>query len=384
MNKISDVDFDKIFSNSSRYTFIDVRAPIEFIQGHIPQAYNAPILNDFERELIGTTYKKEGSQKAIELGYQLISGETKNKRIQAWIEILKKSTNPILYCFRGGLRSQITQKWLKENQFDVPLIQGGYKKVRQYFLAKNKELVEKNNFILISGPTGSGKSQLIEEISHTDFLNPKSVLHLEKLANHRGSAFGAYAAGSSPQPQQAHFENLISLSLIQASSHNFNQQIYTEDESRLIGQCIIPSHLFEKMRESPVVWIEEELEHRVQRIYQDYILNTAIGFSLTQKNQELEHQAQLIFNYYQKSLQKILRKLGGLRFNEISTDLSLAQQAFMNHRDLSLNTIWIEKLLSYYYDPLYLKSLERRQVKILFRGTYQNCKKLAHNSGYGE
>ncbi len=50
---------------------IDVRAPIEFNQGAMPNAINLPLMNNEERAAVGTCYKQHGSQKAVELGHQL-------------------------------------------------------------------------------------------------------------------------------------------------------------------------------------------------------------------------------------------------------------------------------------------------------------------------
>lgn len=53
---------------------IDVRAPIEFNQGAMPNAINLPLMNNEERAAVGTCYKQHGSQKAVELGHQLVKG----------------------------------------------------------------------------------------------------------------------------------------------------------------------------------------------------------------------------------------------------------------------------------------------------------------------
>ena len=72
---------------------------------------------------------------------------------------------------------------------------------------------------------------------------------------------------------------------------------------------------------------------------------------------------------YKNSLQMISRKLGGKRFQEVWGDLENARLDFLNMNEIRSNKVWIEKLVKYYYDPLYLNSLERRQVIPCFKGS---------------
>lgn len=347
--------------------FIDVRAPVEFALGHLPNAINLPILNDQERAHIGTVYKKEGSEAAIRLGHQLVSGEAKKARIDSWIQQIKISKQAIVYCFRGGQRSQITQSWLKEVGYTVPIIEGGFKASRKYLTDLLNDFSEKKSFLLISGPTGSGKTSFLKTVEHF-----APTINLEKLANHRGSAFGSYG---SAQPTQINFENFLATEFIFINSKkNFLPlPILLEDESRLIGSCIIPPLLFEKMRSSPVIWIDEPLDVRIDNIFKDYILNSDI----TSGNHNLGYK---VFDRYINSVKAISKKLGSARTSEVLASLEKARHSFsQNDSSLNLNKDWIHLLLLYYYDPLYLGSLERRKVVTRFRGNSADCLEyLAH------
>jgi tRNA 2-selenouridine synthase len=332
--------------------FLDVRAPIEFIEGHIPDAHNGPILDDNQRAEVGTIYKKRGQVAAIERGHLLVGGDLRESRIQAWSQLIQENPSMIVYCFRGGLRSQTAQSWLKAAGHDVLRLNGGYKAARQIFLETIQEATEKLQPLIVSGPTGSGKTHL---------LNAAKVffpaVDLEGLACHKGSAFGAEPR---PQPRQAQFENLLSVQLLELLSRS-ETKVLLEDESRLIGQNVIPEGLFNKMRGSPVVWVDEPLTSRVENIFHDYILTTAIAHGA-------EMEALTLYQKYEKSLTSIQRRLGGARTQEIMADLKNAQTCYLSQRDLAPNRVWIEKLLIYYYDPLYLSSLDKRQPKVLFRG----------------
>ena len=88
---------------------VDLRAPIEFAKGAPPNSINLPLMTDQERERVGTCYKKQGQEAAIDLGHRLVSGTTKDERLAAWQRAINHHPNAVFYCFRGGLRSQTVQ-----------------------------------------------------------------------------------------------------------------------------------------------------------------------------------------------------------------------------------------------------------------------------------
>ncbi len=340
-----------------RVPLLDVRAPVEFSAGHIPGAVNLPILNDEERAQVGTLFKQKGQDAAVQLGQKLVSGNLKLQRIEEWKEFFLKNPRSVVYCFRGGLRSRTAQSWLAEAGLQIPRLEGGYKAARQFFLETVQQIVSERALLLISGPTGGGKSHLLR--AARDFL---PAVDLEKLANHRGSAFGFE---TEPQPQQAQFENLLVQDLLQISGSAevlLKKPLLLEDESRLIGRNVIPENLFIKMRVSPIVWVDESLEQRVENIFTDYITETALG-------QADENRGLALFLRYEKSLLSIQRRLGGLRTQELILNLQTSRTEYLENKNLDSNRVWIEKLLVYYYDPLYLDSLKKRNPQVLFKGT---------------
>jgi tRNA 2-selenouridine synthase len=160
---------------------IDTRAPIEFEQGAFPQSQNLILMSDDEREKIGACYKNKGQAKAIELGHELVQGDVKNKRIEAWLQFIKNNPNGALYCFRGGLRSQITQQWIyTASGIDYPRVKGGYKALRRFLIDETYRIMQQITPIVIGGQTGCGKTLLLDKINNR--------IDLEGLANHRGSA----------------------------------------------------------------------------------------------------------------------------------------------------------------------------------------------------
>ena len=323
---------------------IDVRAPVEFAQGHLPNSVNFPILNDEERKEIGTIYKQQGQAAAIQRGYELISGDVKESRVNAWAQFVSQNPEAVLTCFRGGMRSKISQQWLAEKGFPRPRIEGGYKVFRQRLMDEIERL-SKQKLCVISGPTGSGKSLVIQQ----SYLF-RTTVDLEKLAHHRGSAFGGHLE---PQPTQSSFENLLAAELLRMEKrYGFKQALVVEDESRLIGRCAQPENFFDQLRSSGIALIEEPLESRVQVTFDDYIVNSP-----------------LIFSRFEKSLGGIQKKLGGLRYQEVLKDIERSKFLHQESGEIESNKVWIEKLLVWYYDPLYLNSLEKRQPQILFKGS---------------
>ena len=114
---------------------IDVRAPIEFKDGALPDSINLPILLDDERAAVGKTYKNKGNESAIKKGHLIVNGKIKNKRDNQWLDFIEKFPEAQLYCARGGLRSEIAQSWLKEVGCDIKRISGGFKALRNTCLS---------------------------------------------------------------------------------------------------------------------------------------------------------------------------------------------------------------------------------------------------------
>ena len=107
--------------------FLDVRAEIEFDKGAIPNAFNVPILNTDERHQVGTCYKQQGQDRAVELGHSLVCGQTKQQRLERWCQFAAANPNGLLYCWRGGMRSNLAQQWMRAEGTQMDLVPGGYK-----------------------------------------------------------------------------------------------------------------------------------------------------------------------------------------------------------------------------------------------------------------
>lgn len=358
LSRLDSSTFEQLFLEDR--LLIDTRAPIEFQRGSFPSAVNIPLMTDDEREQVGICYKEQGEQAAVALGHELVSDTTKEERIAAWIEQVKRQEHAALFCFRGGLRSQTVQSWLATSGYQVPVVNGGYKALRSYLLASLEECVSQLNLIVIGGRTGVAKTALLNQAYDTLSC---PVVDLEGLAHHRGSAFGKRAES---QPTQINFENRIAIELLKLRACG-HQQMIMEDESRLIGRCALPLTLQEKLREAPLVILEANLEDRVHHSWENYILsNYRVQVALCNSDE-------VAFTAFADSLRlslgNIRKRLGGARHQELAKVLEAALLAHQQG-DPEPHKQWIEVLLRDYYDPMYDYQLKSKQRHVVFRGNF--------------
>ncbi|TLX60136.1 tRNA 2-selenouridine(34) synthase MnmH [Stutzerimonas nosocomialis] len=344
-------DFRQLFLDGA--PLVDARAPVEFAKGAFPGAVNLPLMTDIERQKVGTCYKQHGQQAAIELGHKLVCGKTKAERIQGWADFARAHPDGYLYCFRGGLRSQLVQQWLRDEAgIEYPRVVGGYKAMRSFLMETLDSALAECRFLLVGGLTGTGKTEVIAQLANG--------LDLEGLANHRGSSFGKRAT---PQPSQIDFENALSITLLRlrAAGHS---QFVMEDEARLVGRCSIPLPLFQGMQHYPVVWLEDSFEGRVERILKDYVIDLCAEFID-------EHGAEGFAAFavrLQESLSNIHKRLGGERYQRLAMLMDQALAVQSRTGEVDLHRGWIEGLLREYYDPMYAFQRESKAQRIEFAG----------------
>ncbi|MBL6804556.1 MAG: tRNA 2-selenouridine(34) synthase MnmH [Pseudomonadales bacterium] len=328
---------------------IDVRAECEYLDGHIPNSHNLPLLTDPERAQVGTCYKKKGQDAAIALGHELVCGDVKRRRVDAWVEFITANPSAVILCFRGGLRSQTAQTWLAQRGFELPRISGGYKALRRHLMQTTIRVADKKEIIIVAGKTGTGKTHLINKI--TDSVD------LEGIANHRGSAFGKRV---SAQPSQVVFENRLALELLRREQRD-STALFLEDESRAIGSLSVPLELHRAMNLAPIIQVEEPLEFRVETILNDYIVSNLTDFVRLDANKGKDLFAESLLD----SLDKIRKRLGGERHSALRMTMSAALN---NDNDLDQHRAWIRGLLVDYYDPMYEYQMTKKQQRVAFKG----------------
>ena len=339
------------FKTLSNVSNIDLRSENEFKKGSIPSSINIPILTNDQFKKVGIEYKNNGSAAAVLLGHSLVKQESKKKLIKLWAKHLKANPGSVVFCFRGGMRSEIAVKWLREYGLNVERLAGGYKNFRNRIVTQHINIDNyKNEWIIIGGLTGSGKTEFLKSF--------KESIDLEGIANHRGSAFGGKKDG---QPSQANFENILTMSYL---NHGYNHLIL-EDESRTIGRTGLPDSWYQKMQTSKLIILEVGNDKRAENIYYEYIY------------EELKNGCKndILQNKYLRSLKNINRRLGDKVYNEIK---NLMENAFVNN-DKDVHKKWILMLLTNYYDKMYNYKLELRNNFIAYRGTNELCREYINS-----
>jgi tRNA 2-selenouridine synthase len=341
-------DLSSLFLNDT--PMLDVRAPVEFAQGAFPSATNLPLMTDEEREAVGIQYKQHGQDAAIELGHSLVRDETKAERVNAWRAFFEQHPNGVLYCFRGGLRSRVTQQWLEEAGLSIPFVEGGYKAMRRFLLEFLQTRIAEENITILSGPTGSGKTDVIEQWHRS--------VDLEGIANHRGSAFGKT---HKPQPSQIDFENRWAIDWMKLMHHGDGPVLF-EDESRLIGRIAVIPEFLALSKQANAIVLKAPLEERIARIRKDYFVDhfeRAEGDALASLNE-----------FVGQALFRIRKRLGGDRYQQLTQMLEMAITALTSQNQWERFDDLIASLLNDYYDPMYHYQFQQKQPRVLFEGSH--------------
>ncbi|UBM62003.1 tRNA 2-selenouridine(34) synthase MnmH [Candidatus Sulfidibacterium hydrothermale] len=311
---------EKFLPLTDTLPLVDVRSPAEFTQGHIPGAVNIPLFNNDERAIVGIGYKQGGKEHAVQLGLEIVGPKLAGFVKQAKRLAPKKEI--LVHCWRGGMRSS-SMAWLFETAgLKASILEGGYKAYRRYIRQQFSRPV---NLLVLGGYTGSGKTDILKILQK----NGEQFLDIEHLAHHKGSVFGPL--GQPPQPTNEQFENNLADAW---RKFDFSRRIWTEDESRQLGKCVLPDPLFFQLREAPLIKIIVPKSEREKRLVHEY------GEF---KKEELKEQ-----------LVKIRERLGGQYLKE-------ALEALDNNALQTVASIALR-----YYDKAYDHGISRRPEENVF------------------
>ena len=297
---------------------VDVRSQGEFEEGHILGALNIPLLNDEERVVVGTTYKQQGQPQAIKEGFRLVGPRLLD--IIEETERIAQGKEVLVHCWRGGMRSSNFAQFVGMAGVKTQTVEGGYKAYRQVAVESFQRPLQ---IILLTGCTGSGKSEVLRELA----AQGEQILDLEALAHHKGSAFGGLLMPAQPTTEQFQnnlFEEILKLDL--------SKRVWVEDESIAIGKIFLPKELWQTMSQSPLVQMNVAKEIRIQRLVDEY--------GPADRDEFLQ------------IMIKVTKKLGGQHFNAAKEKLLQGDM-----------TSTIDILLTY-YDKAYLNSIDKRNSKI--------------------
>ncbi|KLN56906.1 tRNA 2-selenouridine(34) synthase MnmH [Variovorax paradoxus] len=241
-------------------TVIDARSPSEFALDHIPGAINCPVLDDEERRIVGTIYKQTGAFEARRVGGAMVAANLARHLRERFAE-QPANWRPLVYCWRGGLRSGSMVTWLRLVGWDAQQLAGGYKSFRHHVLAQIEATVPKLRLKVICGATGSAKTRILQALA----ARGEQVLDLEHCASHKGSLLGALPGV--PQPSQKQFETRIATCF---SALDLSRTLYVEGESARIGRLSVPIPLVAHMRAAACIEVQADAAARLDYLLRDY------------------------------------------------------------------------------------------------------------------
>ncbi|OPX84671.1 MAG: tRNA 2-selenouridine synthase [Pelotomaculum sp. PtaB.Bin104] len=293
---------------------IDVRSEKEYAEDTIPGAVNIPVLNNEERASVGLTYRQDGPATAVRMGLSLVSPVLSEKL--AAIDSLAAGRNLVVFCWRGGQRSQFMASVLDTVGYLVYRVEGGYKAYRNYV---NRYLSRQGLplwVVVLHGLTGVGKTEVLAGLARKGI----PVLDLEGLARHRGSVYGKI--GLPPSPTQKAFESSIVQILLKASAKGV---FVVECESRRLGNLLVPPLVMDFIRQGSRLLLYASMADRVRRIIADYTCGP-------------DHH----IDELQQATAALVKILGKARVAELNE--MIARKEFARA---------FAYLLEYHYDPLY-------------------------------
>lgn len=333
------IQAEQFVEESNNALVLDVRSSSEYQHAHLPGAISLPLFTDKERKVVGTTYKQISREEAIKIGLDYFGPKMRKmveeveKLIAArWPPVDKANTgqqstrNIFIYCWRGGMRSGAVSWLLNLYGFNVTVLAGGYKAFRNYVL---KTFEQPYHLKILGGYTGSGKTEVLHRMKELG----ETVIDLEGIACHKGSAFGS--VNMPPQPTQEMFENILCTELLKIAAAQSKtgssslRPIWLEDESQRIGNLNIPNAFWQVMRESQLTFLDIPFEERLQHITEEYS----------------QCEKQILTD----AIDRIRKRLGPLE-----TKTSLQFLADGNIRECF-------SILLQYYDKHYLKGLNNRE-----------------------
>ncbi|MCH4890926.1 tRNA 2-selenouridine(34) synthase MnmH [Acidaminobacter sp. JC074] len=298
---------------------VDVRSPKEYEENHIFGAINIPLFTNEERSHIGTTYKQESTTAAKKLGMTYIS--TRIEKIgHRLIELSEAYDRVIIYCQRGGMRSQSICDLMNALDVEIYRLKGGMKGHRQYVLDHLEHLFDKKSFVTLHGHTGVGKTRILEALKQEGL----DIINYEALAQNAGSVFGNILFSKEP-PSQKYFEELVFHAIMTAKS----DYIFIESESRRVGTVLIPEICMQQLEKGKHILINTSVENRVQNLIDDYGENRDHGDLVT-------------------AINKLRKRISNQKADELIDYVSKNQLAPI-----------VDYLLVDYYDPMYQYSINK-------------------------
>jgi tRNA 2-selenouridine synthase len=239
---------------------VDARSPAEFAVDHIPGAINLPVLSDAERAEIGTIYVHDSRFKARRLGGALVARNVA-RHLETIMVDWSPAQRPLVYCWRGGMRSGAMAVILSQVGWRTSVLEGGYRTYRRRVSARLYGEAPPARLVLLEGCTGTGKTEILQRLADRGV----QTIDLEGLAAHRGSLFGALHDRA--QPSQKLFESRLLAAL---EGLDPARPVVVEAESSKIGELILPPAVWSAMTAAPRVAVAAPADERARYLAATY------------------------------------------------------------------------------------------------------------------
>ena len=239
---------------------VDARTPAEFTEDHIPGAINLPVLSDAERAEVGTLYVQQSRFEARRVGAAYVARNVAH-HLQTAMAGWPEGFRPLVYCWRGGMRSNAMALILAQVGWRMTVLRGGYRTYRRRVSAQLYARAPLGNVVLLGGPTGSGKTEVLRQLAGLGV----QTLDLEGLAEHRGSLFGDLAGRV--QPSQKLFESRL---LSEIEQLDPARPVVVEAESSRVGAVMLPPVLWQAMASARRIELTASPEARARYLADTY------------------------------------------------------------------------------------------------------------------
>lgn len=239
---------------------IDARSPAEFAEDHAPGAINLPVLSNEERAEVGTIYVQQDRFLARKIGAAYIARNVAH-HLQTALADQPGSFRPLIYCWRGGQRSNAMATILAQVGWRTAVLAGGYKTWRRHVSARLYDQTLPFRLVLLDGYTGTAKTEVLQRLA----ARGQQVIDLEGLAAHRGSLFGAIPG--QPQPSQKLFESRL---LVALEGLDPARPVIVEAESSKVGERMVPPALWDVMTAAPRLELSASPEARARYLVRAY------------------------------------------------------------------------------------------------------------------
>ncbi|CAM4286104.1 tRNA 2-selenouridine(34) synthase MnmH [Palleronia rufa] len=237
---------------------IDVRSPAEFAEDHVPGAVSLPVLDDAERARVGTIYVRQSAFRARKIGAALVARNAA-RHVEGPLADHDGGWRPLVYCWRGGQRSNAFAAILGQIGWRVAVLDGGYRTYRGLVKTALYDRAFPARVVLLDGFTGTAKTEILHRAARAG----AQVIDLEGLANHRGSLFGAMGR----QPAQKGFESALAEAM---RALDPARPVLVEAESSKVGERVLPPGLWKAMQAAPRITVEAPLEVRAAYLARTY------------------------------------------------------------------------------------------------------------------